>query len=86
MKTAVIALNNLKRPLKNILNLAEITDFKLHDLRHTFATYAALLTKDIRSVQQCLGHSSLKMTQRYAHFTDSNQIKTYEIMSKKFLI
>ena len=81
----VIALNNLKRPFKNILNLAEITDFKLHDLRHTFATYAALLTKDIRSVQQCLGHSSLKMTQRYAHFTDSNQIKTYEIMSKKFL-
>ena len=80
----VIPLKNLKRPLATILKNAEIDNFKLHDLRHTFATHAASLTKDIRMVQQSLGHTTLKMTQRYAHFAESDQIKTCELISRSF--
>ncbi len=80
----VIPLKNLKRPLAAILKNAEIDNFKLHDLRHTFATHAASLTKDIRMVQQSLGHTTLKMTQRYAHFAESDQIKTCELISRSF--
>ena len=37
-----------------------------HICRHTFATVALMATKDISAVQASLGHTEIKMTQRYA--------------------
>ena len=37
-----------------------------HICRHTFATVALMTTKDISAVQASLGHTEIKMTQRYA--------------------
>lgn len=37
----------------------------IHDLRHTAATEVFNLTKDIRTAQQLLGHSSMHSTMRY---------------------
>ena len=37
-----------------------------HILRHSYATMALMATKDLPSVQASLGHSSVKMTERYA--------------------
>ena len=79
----VIPLNNLKRPFTKIIKEANISNFKPHDLRHTFATHAAILTKDIRMVQQSLGHTTLKMTQRYAHLIEDDQIITNKLISDK---
>ena len=42
-------------------------DFTIHDLRRTFASYQLRATSDIRLVQQSLGHSSVTVTERYAH-------------------
>lgn len=47
--------------------LAGIEDFRFHDLRHTFATYALMASRDIRAVQELLGHTDVRTTQRYAH-------------------
>lgn len=41
-----------------------------HSLRHRFATAAYRGTKDIRSVQILLGHSSVSTTQRYTEIDD----------------
>ena len=49
------------------LDNAGIKDFRFHDLRHTFATYALMVSKDIRAVQELLGHTDVRTTQRYAH-------------------
>jgi site-specific recombinase XerC len=38
-----------------------------HSLRHAGATSAYRATKDLRSVQEMLGHASLAVTQRYLH-------------------
>ncbi len=41
---------------------------RFHDLRHTYASYLASSGKvDIYTLKELLGHSSIEMTQRYAH-------------------
>jgi len=59
-----------RRVFQTACKKAGIEDFRFHDLRHTFATWTAMKSKDIYAVQLLLGHSSQKMTQRYAHLTD----------------
>jgi integrase len=43
----------------------------MHALRHRFATRAYRGSRDIRAVQQLLGHSSLAMTERYVATDDA---------------
>jgi integrase len=49
------------------LKAAGIEDFRFHDLRHTYASWAAHAGMDIRRLQRLLGHKTLAMTQRYSH-------------------
>ena len=35
-------------------------------------------------VQQSLGHTTLKMAQRYAHFVEKDQVKTSNLVTNKF--
>jgi len=52
---------------------ANLDDVRLHDLRHTFASCAINSGATLFNVQKLLGHSDIKMTQRYAHITDTRQ-------------
>ena len=49
---------------------AGIEDVRLHDLRHTHASHAAMSGVPIPVVSRLLGHSSVRMTLRYAHLGD----------------
>ena len=42
-------------------------DFHIHDLRHTFATWARLKDVDLDAVGDLLGHTTSRQTRRYAH-------------------
>lgn len=46
---------------------AGLPEVRMHDLRHTFASILINKGVSLYEVQTLLGHSSLQMTQRYAH-------------------
>ena len=46
---------------------AGLDDLRMHDLRHSFASFLINGGRSLYEVQQLLGHSNSSMTQRYAH-------------------
>ncbi len=77
-----VFLNRSGKPLKKIYNQfklaldnAGIENFCFHDLRHTFASHIVMSGGDLISLKEFLGHSSLKMVERYAHLASSHKRK-----------
>ena len=57
----------VQRQFQTAVKRAKITNFRFHDLRHTFATRMVQAGVDIYTVSKLLGHASVKETERYAH-------------------
>ena len=55
---------------EKVRKLAGIEDVRLHDLRHTFASQAAMQGIPLPVVARLLGHAQVQMTLRYAHVSD----------------
>lgn len=57
------------RPWKLVSAAADLPELTLHAMRHSFASQLVMKGVPLVSVQALLGHSSIKMTQRYAHLS-----------------
>jgi integrase len=56
-------------PWQRIRTRAGLPDLRLHDLRHSFASFLVNNGVSLYVVQGLLGHANTKYTQRYAHLT-----------------
>ena len=50
---------------------AELSDVRLHDLRHTHATFALRQGENVLAIGRLLGHASAETTLKYTHLTDA---------------
>lgn len=51
---------------------AGISDFHVHDMRHTCASWLVSAGVSMPELKALLGHSSIEMTERYAHLAPEN--------------
>jgi integrase len=64
--------NSYRSAWETALRAARIENFRFHDLRHTFASWAVQRGVKLQEVKDLLGHKSLAMTLRYAHLAPEN--------------
>jgi integrase len=56
-----------RKPLERIWKRAGLRRVGWHVLRHTFASHLAMRGAPLRHIQELLGHTTIQMTERYAH-------------------
>ena len=68
-------------PWDRIRRRAGLNDVRLHDLRHSFASFLVNQGVSLYVVQGLLGHASPRMTQRYAHLAPQTLLDAAELAS-----
>jgi len=71
---------SLREAFKTALDKAGIEDFRIHDLRHTFATRLVQNGVDLYKVKELLGHKTIAMTMRYAHHYPESLRASVEVL------
>lgn len=67
-----IRIANIRRSFDTACRKAGLVDFHIHDLRHTCAAWMVSAGVALAEVRDLLGHSSIVMTERYAHLAPEN--------------
>jgi integrase len=60
-------IQEIRKAWEKIRKLADLEDVRLHDLRHSFASFALKQGVDLYTVSKLLGHKNIATTTRYAH-------------------
>jgi len=58
-----------------------LADVRLHDLRHSFASFLVNQGVSLYVVQGLLGHTQARMTQRYAHLAPQTLLDAAEVVA-----
>ena len=71
---------SLHFPWTRIRKRAGLIGFRLHDLRHSFASFLVNKGVSIYIVQGLLGHANVRATQRYAHLANETLSDAAELI------
>ena len=73
---------DVKKSFSAACRKAGITDFRFHDLRHTFGTRLADAGADVVKIKELMGHASIVTTMRYIHATDQGKRGAIVVLSE----
>jgi integrase len=65
---------DLNRPWRAVIRRAGLLGVRIHDLRHTHASFGAVAGLGLPIIGKLLGHTQASTTQRYAHL-DADPLK-----------
>lgn len=83
-KGDVFALTNWRRRWAAAMKAAGLEDFRFHDLRHTFASWARQNGADLADICEALNHSSVSVTMRYAHVRKGEDVTAFDRVAQLF--
>jgi integrase len=75
--------HDLKRPWDAVTNRAGLTGVRLHDLRHTYASFGAGGGLGLPIIGRLLGHTQASTTARYAHLDNDPLRRASEAIAEQ---
>lgn len=72
--------NDIRHAFDRACELAGLTDFHFHDLRHTLASWLVMKGIPLATVSTLLGHTSPTMTLRYAHLSPKHLTSAVRVL------
>jgi integrase len=76
-------LTTIKHAWVTILDIAKITDFRVHDVRHVFAALLAAKKFTLQMIGKLLGHTQAKTTERYSYLFVDDQREAVNVVAVK---
>ncbi len=64
-------ITDFQKPWRRIRKRADLNDVRIHDLRHSFASFAVGNQESLPMIGKLLGHTQVQTTARYAHLADA---------------
>lgn len=77
-------ITNIDKSFRRIVARANISDFTIHGLRHTHASWMVMGGCSLFVVSQALGHRSLSMSARYSHLSNDVLRSAGNVVSQAF--
>ena len=74
---------SIKHGWQNAIKVAKLPGLRLHDLRHSAASFMVNSGVDLFAVGKVLGHANYQSTQRYAHLANDTLLKAVEAGAAK---
>ena len=77
-RVRVFDATGIEKRFRKAVRDAGLTDFRMHDCRHTFATWLRQAGAPLEVVQRSLGHRAITTTTRYAHVEDREVVRALD--------
>ncbi len=74
---------NFRKRWEAVRKAAGMVDFRWHDLRHTFGTWARQRGVDLPAIKDAMMHSDIKTTMRYAHIEPEETATVFDKVAGK---
>ncbi|MGO4346329.1 tyrosine-type recombinase/integrase [Paenibacillus sp. MCAF9] len=75
---------NLNRSFYRLIDKAEVTKIRFHDMRHTHVVMLLKMRENNKRIAERMGWSSVKMLDRYSHVTPHMQKETADAFGEMF--